>query len=127
MISTIRSHDPSEVTRQLRARWDVLRGEIRDALLRADAERFATIAGQVHETQDLALAELLSEVNHADIVRDLEEIRDIEGALRRLAAGTWGKCIVCGQAIPGERLAAYPTAKRCRPCQQQHELTRTRG
>jgi RNA polymerase-binding transcription factor DksA len=124
MSSPVRSVDPADVTRRLRQRWEVLRGEIRDALLRADAEGFATIAGQVHETQDIVLAELLAEVSHADIVRDVEEIRDIEGALRRLASGTWGTCIACHGAIPDERLAAYPTAKRCRPCQQRHELVR---
>jgi RNA polymerase-binding transcription factor DksA len=127
MISSISPVDPADITRRLRQRWEVLRAEIRAALLRADAERFATIAGQVHETQDLVLAELLSEVNHADIVRDVEEIRDIEGALRRIAAGTWGTCITCRTRIPAARLAAYPTAKRCRPCQQQHEQVRDRA
>lgn len=124
MISTKRSIDPADVTSQLRQRWEMLRGEIRAALLRADAEGFATIAGQIHETQDIALAELLAQVNHADVVRDIEEIRDIEAALRRLAAGTWGTCVTCHRAIPEDRLAAYPTAKRCQPCQQQHELAR---
>lgn len=126
MTSTARSVDPADVTRQLRQRWEVLRAEVRAALLRADAEGFAAIAGQVHETQDLVLAELLAEVSHADIVRDVAEIRDIEGALRRVAAGTWGTCISCHGAIPDERLAAYPTAKRCRPCQQKHEQARAR-
>jgi RNA polymerase-binding transcription factor DksA len=127
MISSISPIDPADITRQLRQRWEALRAEIRAALLRADTEKFATIAGQVHETQDLVLAELLSEVNHADIVRDVEEIRDIEGALRRIAAGTWGTCISCHAAIPDARLAAYPTARRCLPCQQRHELARERA
>lgn len=126
MIAATSSVDTTDITRQLRQRWQALRAEVRDALLRADSERFASIAGQMHETQDLVLAELLSEVNHADIVRDVGEIRDIEDTLRRLARGTWGTCITCQKPIPDARLVAFPTAKRCRPCQQQHESDRAR-
>lgn len=127
MIPATSSVDTADVTRQLRQRWQALRAEVRDALLRADTERFATIAGQMHETQDLVLAELLAEVNHADIVRDVAEIRDIEDTLRRLARGTWGTCVACNKPIPDARLVAFPTAKRCRPCQQRHEAGRAGG
>ena len=34
-----------------------------------------------------------------------------------------GICIDCGDAVAYERLAAYPTAKRCLGCQQQRERT----
>jgi DnaK suppressor protein len=43
-------------------------------------------------------------------------IADLDDALGRLAAGTYGVCERCGQPIPAERLAARPSARRCVPC-----------
>lgn len=115
-----------QVEKRLRERRGVLRTEIRDALLRAGTERLVDLADRLDDTQDQSLAELLADVTHADVQRDAGEIRDIEGAMQRLAAGTYGVCVACGTRIPEERLQAYPTAKRCRPCQQTHEQARAR-
>jgi len=51
------------------------------------------------------------------------ELGDIEAALERMGAGTYGQCADCGVTIPSARLNAYPTAKRCIDCQtvaEQH-------
>jgi len=51
------------------------------------------------------------------------ELGDIEAALERLQAGTYGQCTDCGVTIPPARLNAYPTAQRCIDCQslvEQH-------
>ena len=51
------------------------------------------------------------------------ELGDLEAALERLDAGTYGQCSECGVTIPPARLNAYPTAKRCIDCQisaEQH-------
>lgn len=124
MTATASSPDHAALEQQLRQRRRQLRGEIHDTLLRVDAERYTTVAGQLAEAQEQSLAGLLTEVGHADVARDVEEIRDIEGALERLRLGTYGTCIRCGTSIPAARLQAYPTAKRCLPCQQQHEASR---
>ena len=39
-----------------------------------------------------------------------------DGALGRLAAGRFGLCVECGDAIPAERLEARPDAHLCVPC-----------
>ena len=52
------------------------------------------------------------------------ELGDIEAALERLDAGTYGQCSECGVAIPPLRLNAYPTAKRCIVCQTRKEQGR---
>lgn len=41
---------------------------------------------------------------------------DLDRALERLHAGTYGTCEGCRQAIAYERLAARPTATRCMTC-----------
>ncbi|PIT72264.1 conjugal transfer protein TraR [Limnohabitans sp. G3-2] len=45
------------------------------------------------------------------------ELGDIEAALERMDAGTYGQCTDCGVRIAPARLNAYPTAKRCIDCQ----------
>ncbi len=52
------------------------------------------------------------------------ELGDIEAALARLQAGTYGQCTDCGVTIPPARLNAYPTAKRCIDCQSLVEKNR---
>ena len=41
------------------------------------------------------------------------ERQQINGALRRIAAGTYGRCRVDGKSIDDERLEAQPTAELC--------------
>lgn len=53
----------------------------------------------------------------AALIRQLEVgVADIDHALIRLAADTWGDCEVCGNAISEERLAARPAARTCITC-----------
>lgn len=44
------------------------------------------------------------------------ELRDIEDALLRIDAGTWGRCMQCGGAIGRDRLRAVPDARFCVSC-----------
>jgi len=111
----------SHFEHKLRQRWSELRDETRKALLRADSEGYADIAGRVSDLEDQSLADLLVDVNLAEIDRDVDEIRAIERALRRIALGTYGICVSCGQPIERQRLEAYPTASRCAACQRAYE------
>lgn len=43
-------------------------------------------------------------------------LADVDAALARIRAGTYGTCTDCGHAIPPERLAALPTTARCAAC-----------
>ena len=44
------------------------------------------------------------------------EIAQIEAALARIDAGTYGECVTCGVAIPPARLEAVPHAAQCIKC-----------
>ncbi|MFB3737977.1 MAG: TraR/DksA family transcriptional regulator, partial [Candidatus Velamenicoccus archaeovorus] len=44
------------------------------------------------------------------------KLQDVERALAKLEDGTYGRCDVCGAAIPRERLEAMPWAVRCVGC-----------
>ncbi len=105
----------------LRTRLDVLRRAIHEALLRSDTETYGELAGRVHDAEEEALADLLTDVNLAEISRDVQEIRDIDAALRRIASRTYGACLDCGEPIDPHRLGIHPTAKRCLDCQRTYE------
>jgi RNA polymerase-binding transcription factor DksA len=45
-----------------------------------------------------------------------EHLAEIEAALARLDAGTYGTCEVCGEQIPSERLEVRPVARTCVRC-----------
>lgn len=124
MAQSDSSVDPVHFDIRLRTRLGILREEIHQALLRADSESYGELAGQVHDVEEESLADLLTDVNLADISRVVQEIRDIEAARDRIAHHTYGTCLDCGDPIAANRLEAYPTAKRCLTCQRAYE-TRT--
>ena len=45
-----------------------------------------------------------------------QRLADIDAALARRAAGTYGICETCGRPIGAERLAARPAARTCITC-----------
>ncbi|MEA2639549.1 MAG: hypothetical protein QOF51_943 [Chloroflexota bacterium] len=52
---------------------------------------------------------------------------EVERALAEIAAGTYGRCVDCGQPINPARLEARPVVQRCLSCQRQQELPSARG
>lgn len=119
--SAARRGEYSHFEHKLRDRWCELRDETREALSRSENEGYADIAGRVGDLEDQSLADLLVDVNLAEVTRDVQEIRAVERALKRIALGTYGTCVSCGQPIERERLEAYPTANRCAVCQRAYE------
>jgi RNA polymerase-binding transcription factor DksA len=55
----------------------------------------------------------------------LEEIDAIAAARERVANGTFGICVECGETIDPRRLDVAPTAVRCAECQKRYEHGRT--
>jgi DnaK suppressor protein len=49
------------------------------------------------------------------------EIEAIDQAIVRIDSGQYGRCEVCGKAIPESRLEALPAASRCIVCEQAGE------
>ena len=43
-------------------------------------------------------------------------LADLDQAIRRIEAGTYGRCEDCGQPITADRLAARPAARTCIGC-----------
>ena len=102
-------------------RFFELREEIRLELLKTDDQSYIELAGQVHDIGEASVADLLVDLQLSDIDRHIQEIRDIDVALLRIAGGSFGICDDCRTPISVERLQAYQTAKRCHRCQVNHE------
>lgn len=123
MSRSLSSHDLDELRSTMTARAKQLREEIRQTLLKSDHEQYTMIADQVRDLEDDSFADLMVDVNLAEIDRDLQELRLIDGAILRMGDGSYGECDECGRPIDIERLRATPFASRCFDCQTSFERT----
>ena len=76
---------------------------------------------QIIEGGDYASADAMAGLDLAEAQRDIQELRDVDAARARLADGSYGICVDCGEDIADARLVAYPTATRCTACQTAYE------
>jgi DnaK suppressor protein len=106
---------------RLRDRRNELRDAVQAGLAAMGEEQHARDVGDL---EDDALAEWMRNLQVADLRHDTQEVNDIDEALVRIDAGTYGTCIDCDTEIPTARLRAYPTAKRCLYCQEIYEQKR---
>ncbi|MDD9350015.1 MAG: TraR/DksA C4-type zinc finger protein [Mumia sp.] len=60
-------------------------------------------------------AEMSLAANHRELLLQVEK------ALARIEAGTYGNCEICGQPIGKMRLMAFPRATLCMTCKQREE------
>lgn len=106
----------------LAARRDELRAEY-DLHLAGIAElqrdRLTDSAGDDQADTGSKTFEREQEISLANSI--LERSTQVERALERLDEGTYGWCERCGNAIPVERLAAFPSATLCVTCKQLEE------
>lgn len=112
-----------ELKSAMHERSRLLREEIRETLLKSDSEQYAQIANEVRDLEDESFADLIVDVNLAEIDRDLEELRAVEAALRSIGEGGYGRCEDCGLSIEFHRLQLTPSATRCFDCQSSFERT----
>ena len=103
-----------------------LRADIARELRKHDDERFGLIASNVADSAELSIADVIGDLYLAEIERDVRELRDVESALARITAGTYGICIDCAQAVDPMRLEVNPHAARCLRCQENAQSTHTR-
>lgn len=83
--------------------------------------RVKELEGELRSSHDPDFAERATEIEGDEVLEGLEtsalqETAQIEAALARIAAGTYGACEACGEPIDEKRLAALPYAARCIEC-----------
>jgi RNA polymerase-binding protein DksA len=112
-----------ELKRALTKRREALETEAHADAAKAREDVFSQTAGPVADSGDEATADLISDVENAELSRDLQELREIDAALARMTGGNYGTCIDCGGEVELERLRRQPAALRCFDCQSVFEKT----
>lgn len=90
---------------ELRAEADQIAAEMEPGDVQFDEESGEGTGAAIDRERDLALS-----------MQAQLEVEEIDHALTKLAAGTYGTCERCGQAIPKPRLKAIPHARLCISC-----------
>jgi DnaK suppressor protein len=112
-----------ELKQALAARRERLEAEAHGDAAKAREDVHERSTGPVTDTGDEASADLISDVDNAELTRDLNELREIDSALARISSGGYGTCVDCGEDIGLARLRREPAALRCIRCQAVHEKT----
>ena len=115
--------EKQNIEQALRQRRKALFDEVREKIKAARDPTGSDQADELIEAGDAAMADLLSHTNLAESQRDWNELQAIEAALARIADGSYGICVQCGNEIEPARLKVQPTAIRCMRCQEAHERT----
>jgi DnaK suppressor protein len=105
----------------LRARYETLWHDIQRELQKYRGEQYRNVVQQRADPDDFAAADLLVDLNVAEINRDVAELRAVQHALDRVKRGTYGICAGCGEPINPQRLKALPHAVLCVECQARGE------
>jgi RNA polymerase-binding protein DksA len=123
MRDELTARQVEELRLAMRARARALREEIRQTMVKSDSEHYLQVADEVRDLEDESFADLIVDVNLAEIDRDLEELRAVEAALQSMQEGRYGTCQHCERPIEFHRLQAAPHATRCFDCQTSFERT----
>jgi DnaK suppressor protein len=105
----------------LLARRQTLNAEIDHRIQQTSARGMQELTGTVGDAADESVAHMMTALDLSEATRDVNELRDVDAALRRIENGTYGDCLDCGASIEYARLKAYPIAARCVECQSQYE------
>jgi RNA polymerase-binding transcription factor DksA len=76
-----------------------------------------------HDIDSADPGSALSDADRESAVIEVMQAQEaqVQDALARLEAGTYGACVDCGQPLPEERLEARPEAARCLADQARKE------
>jgi RNA polymerase-binding protein DksA len=96
----------------------------RSALLRDMTEspgEKAILEEQESELEENAQKDRITRLTSRFQERERQKLREIDAALDRVAAGTYGRCEKCGREIGIDRLRALPTTTLCISCAAARE------
>jgi DnaK suppressor protein len=106
--------DIQKMKERLEAKRAELRQQVKD-LTEAHPEPVDPIEASEgpQDFEETAVDFLETQQEQSIDVNERALLTEVEDALKRIEDGTYGKCIVCGDAIPEKRLEAIPWASRC--------------
>jgi DnaK suppressor protein len=111
----------SEAASTLARRAANLREDIVRELRKLDDETSRSIADNVADSAELSVADVIGDLYLAEVDRDVRDLREVEAALLRIRADTYGTCVDCAEPVDPMRLRFNPQAARCLHCQESNE------
>ena len=116
-----------ELRRVIDGRRAALLSELRKDVDRSREQQYRDLAGPAPDPGDESVADLIADLDHAEVEREVGELRMLDAARSRMDEGSYGECVQCGTDIQYERLRANPSALRCIDCQSLFEKTYAQG
>jgi DnaK suppressor protein len=99
------------------------RRDIQDRL-RSLRETLPAQVAEVKDAEEQSVQDFVQDVELALMEMKSETLGQIDEAIRRLEAGSYGTCANCGREIAEARLKALPFATLCVECQELEEEAR---
>jgi DnaK suppressor protein len=106
---------------RLKQRLEFQRHEALQILRRLEYERKSLDVDSTHDSADRCLTSISKESLFERSSQRRTVLRLIEAALKRIADGSFGACIGCGDDIQAQRLEALPWTQFCIRCQGELE------
>jgi len=113
-VSAVDTSDLQAIKQELEAK----RQEILEGMARARLQGQVDGETGAPDIADRAASALQRELSFSLLENEGLLLKLIDEALERLAKGTYGLCVHCGQPIEKARLAAVPWARHCLQCQE---------
>jgi len=105
----------------LRQKLEFQRHETQQFLCRLEQEAHSLNADTTQDSADRCVISLSKESLFERSSQRRTVLRLIEAALKRIADGSFGVCIACGNDIQSRRLEALPWTQFCLQCQEELE------
>ena len=106
--------------------------ELKETLLQRRESILSNINNSRLNIDEIKNQEINDDLDYAELVSDsftegmianhqLDELKQIDEAIKKIQDETYGKCDMCGINIPIGRLKAKPFAKFCTECREVYE------
>lgn len=105
-------------TEQFKHELEVQRNGVLKSLQQVESERQSLDVDSPKDSADQSVTSLSTESLFERSSQRRTTLRLIEAALRRIAEGSFGVCVTCGEEIKERRLEALPWTQFCLQCQE---------
>jgi len=102
----------------IKRKLQLQREEVLQSINRVESEKHSLDLDSAKDSADRCVTSLSNESLFERSSQRRTVLRLIDAALRRIAGGSFGVCVTCGQMIKDRRLEALPWTQFCLRCQE---------
>lgn len=97
------------------------REDLAQLVARKKETEFQEVEPEIGDEADIATASVEKDILYEMTDVEQQALDSVEAALRKIEKGVYGRCEICGQQIPRQRLDVMPWARNCVFCQSKNE------